>query len=108
MNKDDIEKIEEINNDEMPVYFQNFINTNLKNLTQIYINERKNKGTYGILLIEFSLDEKNVDVGFLPEENMDPKMCEEFKRRNINNRIMHIMCHEKRNADKHYIVERML
>ena len=95
-------------NDEIPSYFQNFINNHLRDLTQIYIKERKEKGTYGILLLEGSIKDEKVDVGFLPEINIEPEMLEGFKRRNVNGRIMHIMCHDVENPDKHFIIERLL
>jgi len=93
---------------DLPPYIQNFINNHLKDLTQIYINERKDKKMYGILLLEGNLKEEKVDVGFLPETHLEPEMLEGFKRRNVNGRIMHIMCHEVENPGKHFIIERVL
>jgi len=109
-NKDnkDITDNKEKSSDEIPPYFLNFINNHLKDLTQIYITERKEKNVYGILLLEGNCKEEKVDVGFLPETHMEPEMVKGFKQRNVNNRIMHIMCHDIENLDKHFIIERTL
>ena len=104
---EDVKEVVDVK-DEIPPYFQNFINNHLQDLTQIYIKERKEKGIYGILLLEGSLKDEKVDAGFLPETNIEPEMLQGFKRRNVNNRIMHIMCHDIENPGKHYIIERVL
>ena len=63
---------------------------------------------YGILLLEGNPTEEKVDVGFLPETHMEPEEVEMFKSRNMNNRIMHIKCHDINNPSEHYIIEKML
>ena len=93
---------------ELPPYFKNFIDKHLKDLTQIYIKDRKESGMYGILLLEGNLKEEKMDVGFLPETHLEKDMLEGFKRRNVNGRIMHIMCHDADNPGQHYIIERVL
>ena len=103
----DVEKKEEVC-DDIPVYFKSFIDKHLKDLTQIYINERKEKKMYGILLLEGNLKEEKMDVGFLPEINIEPEMLKGFKSRNVKGRIMHIMCHDVEKLDKHYVIERVL
>ena len=70
--------------------------------------ERKEKKMYGILLLEGNLKEEKMDVGFLPEINIEPDMLKGFKSRNVNGRIMHIMCHDVEKLGKHYVIERVL
>ena len=103
----DVEKKEEVC-DDIPVYFKSFIDKHLKDLTQIYIKERKEKKMYGILLLEGNLKDEKMDVGFLPEINIEPDMLKGFKSRNVNGRIMHIMCHDVEKLGKHYVIERVL
>ena len=103
----DVEKEEDVCSD-IPVYFKSFIDKHLKDLTQIYINERREKKMYGILLLEGNLKEEKMDVGFLLEINIEPDMLKGFKSRNVNGRIMHIMCHDVEKLGKHYVIERVL
>ena len=103
----DVEKEEDVC-DDIPVYFKSFIDKHLKDLTQIYINERREKKMYGILLLEGNLKDEKMDVGFLPEINIEPDMLKGFKSRNVSGRIMHIMCHDVEKLGKHYVIERVL
>lgn len=80
----------------------NFIDSNLDSLIQIYIKERKtNNNELGVLFIIFKEEEKKVDVKFFPLSNAlisDELRNDIIKKNNFRNSyVFFLVINEKEN-----------
>ena len=84
-----------------------FIENNITNLLQIYINERLNNGD-GLLLIKGDKNNNKVDVGYIKECLIDDVIKEQINKLNYTNSKAYFFVYDVINPKINSLIEKEL